>query len=38
MIWLLLFTLFGIWLVITEGNVFLRKKDDDGDHYHQSMD
>ena len=38
MIWAILGTLFMIWFVITEGNIFLRDKDDDGDHYHQSMD
>ncbi len=38
MIWLILGDLFVIWFVITEGNIFLRDKDDDGDGYHQSMD
>jgi hypothetical protein len=38
MIGILLFILLGTWVIITEGNIFLRKKDDDGDHYHQSMD
>jgi hypothetical protein len=38
MIGILLFILLSTWVIITEGNIFLRKKDDDGDHYHQSMD
>jgi len=36
MIWLIVGTLFTIWFVITEGNIFLRDNDDDPTH--QSID
>ena len=35
---MLIVTLFVIWLVLTEGNIFLRDNDDDDDPTHQSMD
>ena len=38
MIWMILGTLFIIWLVLTEGNIFLRDNDDDDDPTHQSID
>jgi hypothetical protein len=38
MFWLILITLFSIWLVITEGNIFIKDDEDDGDPTHQSID
>lgn len=38
MIKLLLVTIFIFWFILTEVNIFLRKKKDDGDHYHQTGD
>lgn len=38
MVWLILGTLFVAWLVITDGNIFLRDKEDDSDPTNQSMD
>jgi hypothetical protein len=38
MIWLILAVLIMFWLIATEGNIFLKDKDDDNDHYHNSMD
>ena len=37
MIWMIIVTLFMAWLVLTEGNIFLRDNDDD-DPTHQSID
>jgi len=39
MVGLFIFILFMIWVVITEGNIFLRsKKNDNSDPTHQSID
>jgi hypothetical protein len=38
MIWLILITLFSIWLIITEGNFFLKEDKDENDPTHQSID
>jgi hypothetical protein len=38
MIGLIILNVFVLWLMITEGNIFLRKKNKDGDSTHQSID
>jgi len=38
MIGLIVFTLIVIWVVMTEGNIFLRNSDDDSDPTNQSID
>lgn len=35
---LILFAIGMTWLVLTEGNIFLRDRDDDDDPTHQSID
>ena len=34
----IIFVLFCVWMVLTEGNIFLRKDDDNDDPTHQSID